>query len=500
MTPIRWAAVITTLASALAGCGGHSRSNRVGGQAPPTARTLLMADGGTDPDELEPFVERVRELSNGSLRIKLHDSWRAGQTTWETGLIRDVRADRADLGWAAPRAWDTVGVESFRALNAPLLIDTYALEEKVLASPIVRPMLAALKPHGLVGLGILPGQMRRPFGVRHPLLRPADFAGKVLGAQESGVADETLRALGARTVRLPITRVDVTRYDGLEQRVSTIDAWYSRHGGYLSANVNLWPRPLVLFANAKVFASLTAAQQRALHQAATGLIRAQTAHVVALDRESGGNICRAASVTLQTATARDLARLRRAVQPVYRDLEQDPATHRAITAIAQLKHTAPPAAPDGLAGCTRPAAAGGQRTPVDGTWTMTTARRDAGPDYLAENWGKWVYVFDRGRFADTQENRPSCTWGYGTYVVRGNTFAWTFKNGGGEAPNGAFNKPGEFFVFGWSRYRDTLTLTPVKGETSPSNFRVRTWRLVSSTPSRSHLSKRCSPPAGALAR
>ena len=68
-----------------------------------------MADGGTDPDELEPFVERVRELSDGTLRIKLHDSWRAGQATWETGVVHDVQAGRADLGWAAPRAWDTVG-------------------------------------------------------------------------------------------------------------------------------------------------------------------------------------------------------------------------------------------------------------------------------------------------------------------------------------------------------------------------------------------------------
>jgi TRAP-type C4-dicarboxylate transport system substrate-binding protein len=457
-----------------------------------------MADGGTDPDELEAFVKRVRDLSNGTLRIKLRDSWRAGQTTWETGVIRDVQAGKADLGWAAPRAWDTVGIESFRALNTPLLIDTYALEEKVLASPIVKPMLAALKPLGLVGLGILPGQMRRPFGLRHPLLRPSDFAGKTLGVQESRVADETLNALGARSVRLPITRVNVARYDGLEQRISTIAAWYSGHGGYVSANVNLWPRPLVLFANARVFASLTAIQRRALYQAAPGLIHAQTSHVVALDRESGGNICRAASVTLQTAAAGDLAQLRAAVQPVYSDLQRDPATRRAITDIEQLKRGSPPAPPDAIGGCRGRAAAGRKKTPVDGTWAMTTARRDAGPDYAAENWGKWIFVFDRGRFADTQENKQACTWGYGTYTLKGDKVEWTFKDGGGEAPNGAQNKPGEYFVYGWSRYHDTLTLTPVKGQISPGNFKVHPWRLISPRPSPNRMSKRCPPPRVAL--
>jgi hypothetical protein len=32
------------------------------------------------------------------------------------------------------------------------------------------------------------------------------------------------------------------------------------------------------------------------------------------------------------------------------------------------------------------------------------------------------------------------------------------------------NKPGERFVFGWSKFRDTLTLTAVPGENSPLNF------------------------------
>jgi hypothetical protein len=66
------------------------------------------------------------------------------------------------------------------------------------------------------------------------------------------------------------------------------------------------------------------------------------------------------------------------------------------------------------------------------------------------------------------------------------------------APSGANNKPGEFFVFDFSSYRDTLTVTPVEGEISPGNFRAKPWRRVSDTPSRRYLSKRCSPPAAAL--
>ena len=104
-----------------------------------------------------------------------------------------------------------------------------------------------------------------------------------------------------------------------------------------------------------------------------------------------------------------------------------------------------------------------------------------------------------GPFAFTQENKDACTWGYGTFAVKGNQVEWTFTDGGGIAPNNAFNKPGEFFVFGWSLYRETLTLTAVPGA-SPENFRAMTWQRISTTPSSRPFSKRCPPPANALPR
>ena len=62
----------------------------------------------------------------------------------------------------------------------------------------------------------------------------------------------------------------------------------------------------------------------------------------------------------------------------------------------------------------------------------------------------------------------------------------------------AFNKPGEFFIFGWNLYRDTLTLAPVDGAVSPENFRVKPWHRIATTPSRRFLNSRCPPPSNAL--
>jgi hypothetical protein len=90
---------------------------------------------------------------------------------------------------------------------------------------------------------------------------------------------------------------------------------------------------------------------------------------------------------------------------------------------------------------------------LDGVYRVTTTMKRDGrrdPDPVPENYGTWTYVFARGHFAITQEDKLACTWGYGTFKVTPDRVSWTFTDGGGITPNNATNKPGEFFVFGWS--------------------------------------------------
>ena len=108
---------------------------------------------------------------------------------------------RADLAIVGARAWDEFGASAISALGAPFLVDSYALQERVLTSDVVDTMLQEL-PAGLVGIGILPGPLRRPFGLAGALAAPGDFQGLTIGTQQSNVADATLRALGARPQRL----------------------------------------------------------------------------------------------------------------------------------------------------------------------------------------------------------------------------------------------------------------------------------------------------------
>jgi TRAP-type C4-dicarboxylate transport system substrate-binding protein len=495
--------VLLAVMAAFAGCGSAGFDKAGDSQARhPVVLTLANFNGSTG--ELDGFTNNVWRLSHGTMRIDIKYRWRLGQVRPETGLIGDVRAGKADLGVVGSRAWDTVGVNGFRALGAPLLIDSYALQERVLRSPMIGQMLAGLRPLGLAGIGVLPGPLRKPLGITRPLLKPADYAGLKIGVQQSLVADATMRALGATPVWFPVTG-PITGFGATEEHISAIQGnQYDRAGKYLTANVNLWPRPLVVFANGKAWAALTPAQQIILTLAVTGDLAAETNVERGDERADTATLCRRGRLRFVDASPAGLAALRRAVQPVYAQLERDPQTRRYIRQIEAMRQ-AIPAEP--APGCGHTARLTGTAGPLDGVYqfTDTAAESAAVPgtspgDAVPENYGAWTLVLDQGHFAFTQEDRPACTWGYGTFTVRGNKMEWLVTNGGGIAPDNATNKPGEDYIFGWSLYRGVLTLSPVKGAISPGNFRAKPWARVSTAPSARFLNKRCLPPASALPR
>jgi len=496
--------LIATVALVVAGCAG-SGSNKAGGTIARKPLVLTLANPLGDSEEVDGFASEVRRLSNGAMRIYVEDRWRYGQVAFEDALIGDVRAGKADLGIAGSRAWDSVGVMSMRALGAPFLIASYALQERVLRSPLIVPMLKGLAPLGLVGLGVLPGPLRYPFGVVRPLLGPSDYARLRIGLQPSPVGSATLRALGATPVGFAVG-APIVGLGGVEQQISSVQNQYYRVARYLTANVVLWPRPLVLFANRNAFAKLTRTQQRILMQAAEDDVAPETRMMQEAQRISTAALCHTHRLRFVTASSADLAALERAVQPVYAMLYRDPRTRAQIAAIGAMRRRN---APEPAVRCPRFAPAGAAKGPLDGVYQFTVSFADlqaAGADpgeLLPENVGKMTFVFDKGRFAFTQEypQGQSCTWGYGTLTIKRDTLTQLFTDGGGMAPGNATNKPGEDFTFDWSLYRDILTLHRLKGTppgTVPTADFAKPWRRVSTTPSRRYFSKRCPPPANAL--
>jgi TRAP-type C4-dicarboxylate transport system substrate-binding protein len=495
-------AVVTLLA--VAGCSGGT--DKAGGTKPvPTV--VLHVLNSFDPVEVRPFVDRVAELSGGALRLAGDKKWGRDSTISESEMIRAVQAGGADLAIVPARAWRDVGVRSFDALIAPLAVDSMTLQAKVLSSDLPGRMLAGVTPLGLTGIGILPGPMRKPAGITRSLLGPSDYQGTTIGFNRSAVADRSLRALGATPVASAFRGADIAGFDGIEQQVASVAGnQYERIVRSITGNVNLWPRPLVVVADANGLQRLSDEQINWLRSAARDAVDGAAQTQLGLETEGLGQLCRRGGLHLVSATPAQIGQLRSAFEPVHAWLREDRQTSRFLDEIAALRASGVRPFPQESLTCAGVTPAGGATTspspsaPFDGTYQMVTTEqesRKADPNVPPENWGNWIFVFGRGRFAITQENAAACTWGYGTYVVTGRRVEWRFIDGGGIAPTDSQNKPGEHFLFGWSRYHDTMTLTPVAGAISPQNFIAKPWHRLSATPTDSYLSKRCPPPAEA---
>jgi TRAP-type C4-dicarboxylate transport system substrate-binding protein len=486
----------------LAGASCTGGIDKAGG-GKPQRRVVLSVLNTRTADDVQPYADKVADLSKGVLRLEVGNKFERTSTSAEADAIRAIQAGRADLAVVPARAWHSVGVRSFDALLAPLAIDSMALQHKVLATGMPEKMLSGVEQLGLGGIGILPGVMRKPAGITRPLLEPSDYRGAVIGFSPSVVAAHALRALGATPVASPFEGADISAFDGVEQQVGTITNLYDGVVRTITENVDLWPRPLVIVASRRAMHTLSAQQVSWLRSAAHDSLDASTQAQLRVDSDEVGAMCRRGKARFITASPAQLALLKAAFAPVYTWLRGDEQTAGFLDQIAALRASGITPYPQELQGCPGDAgttSAPGGSTALDGTYRMVTTAHTPGsdPNVAPENWGTWIFVFERGRFAFTQENAAACTWGYGTYTVSGQRVAWTFVDGGGIAPTGAFNRLGEYFVFGWSTYRGVVTLSAVAGEISPDNFFVKPWHLLSRTPAASALSKRCPPPAAAL--
>jgi hypothetical protein len=365
-----------------------------------------------------------------------------------------------------------------------MLVDSYALEEKVLASPLAREMLASIKPLGVVGIAVLPGPLRRMLGVRRSFMAPGDFRGAVVGYAKSALSADAFRALGA-TPQPTAPGGALTGLDGLEQQLGIIAAnGYMERSRSITVAPALWPRPYVVIMNPRVYARLSPNQQNVLRTALTRISRDYVAALRQSEESGARQLCSAHARLIEA----DTAQFRAAFAPVYAQLERDPRTASYITQIDAIKHGLPADPPPSCGA--REAAAPRRPTPLDGVWRTS---RPKAPHVQPENFGTIIRVFDRGRYVKQQWSARACTWAYGTYTLRGNEIRLVAIKAGGIAPTNTNARPGATLPLLWNVYRGKLSL-PNAPEVHDSPIEPTPYTLVDKTPSSKYFIKRCPPP------
>jgi TRAP-type C4-dicarboxylate transport system substrate-binding protein len=386
------AAIVLAAIAALAaaGCGGGgSGEDKAGGSGTPVVLRLANTYSPIrDVPAVEYFVKHVEELSSGNLRIEVVDRWGDFASDAEQQVVRGVSAGDVDLGWAGTRVFDTMGVKTFQALTAPMLVDSYALEKAVIESGITEQMMQGLDHVGVVGLGVLADGLRKPIGLTGPIVGPADWRGITFGTLRSDGQAEAIRALGATPAQVFGKQreegIENGTIQGFEMNIWLYQANVLPHlAPYVTANVDLWPQMDVLLANPARLAALTAEQRGWLEEAAREAA-ARSAALADKDAQALGNACKSGA-RFAEASAADLAALEAAFVPVYASLEQDPETKAFMDRIQALKQSTPPepvlSIPSDCTGKAPEQAGGGEGTApayLNGTyrWVLTQADAD----------------------------------------------------------------------------------------------------------------------------
>ena len=304
----------------------------------PISLRLAVADAEGRPSDpyVREFIEQVKILSNG--KITIEPIWEAGADltpSFEQGVVKVVKEDQYDLGLAGSRAWDSIGVTSFQALQAPFLITDDALAEAVAASDIGTRMLDNLSPAGMKGLALWPEDLRHPFSVipNKPVLSPDDFAGMTVRVVPSEVTHLLIETLGGNPM-FGSSDYQVAE-SGLRQGLSLTSTPVA------TGNVIFFPKFQVLFANGTTFEKLSEKQRSMLRNAAVATQQKAIAEHPS-EVEAATTWC-ADGGSIVMASEEQLAAFEAVAQPVFEKIEQDSLNAELISAIRELKAKTAPA-------------------------------------------------------------------------------------------------------------------------------------------------------------
>lgn len=427
---------VAALAAATLALGACGAAGQVTPNGAPDKQVTLIAmsyngTGRSGGDQLTTFAGLAKKLSDGSIAITAGPEPDNGRPDTSAEALKMVRDDRADLAVVSARTFDTLGVTSFQALQAPYLVTSNELADKVLADPIADKMLEGTRRLGLVGLGLAFDFLAYPGGFGAPVLSPDDYRGEAFQVRPSRASDLLAQSLGAtsdprngqdldKAVAANEVRGSWGYFDAPTQPVA---------GEIFTANEPAFMRANVLVINEKVFGGLSAAQQRALRDAA-----AQTREWMATKHTdpaaTAAAYCSRGYGDIAIATPQQLDATTAATAPVVTALEQDDLNREAIARIRELrKGITPPATPVACAATSATVPiptleARGDQTALDGVWRLEVDRQvlldaNQSANDANNNAGTWTWTFKDGTYGYIEGGGRSCT---GQYTLSGTDF------------------------------------------------------------------------------
>jgi TRAP-type C4-dicarboxylate transport system substrate-binding protein len=337
---LRTFTIATAAALSLSACGGAP--SRTGQAAAPielsSAGTGLAGVGG------DILAKLVSITAGAAVSVAEPPEPSPGQDQ-DGDVLKALQSGSADVGVVRAGRLAMAGADSLAVLGTPFLIDTVGQAEKIAADPVAEDLMAGLDKIGLVGIALVPGGLRHPFGYGHrPLIGPADYLGVVINVRVDSGANALLAGLGAT----PDNSVDQERTDKVGSgQLRGIEVSLQQQGAVdrpavVTSNVSLYTKFDVVVVRVEAWNSLSNAQRGELRAAAQraghDAIAERDTEEKALDRWCAGH-----GATSVIAAPDQVQALRDALAGVVSTLTATPAAKALAEQITSLREgTTPP--------------------------------------------------------------------------------------------------------------------------------------------------------------
>lgn len=394
----------------------------------------------------------------------------------EGDIIEALQAGTFDISVLRADRLATAGAASLGVLQTPFLVTTDAQAAKIAADPVADDLMADLDDIGLIGIALVPGGLRHPFGYNKALYGPNDYEGETINTRYGSGIEAILAALGATVDHSIDEREDKARSGelrGIEvsfQQQAAVD-----RPAVVTSNVVLYEKFDVVVVRSETWNGMTSAQQASLRSAA---VAAGLSALAARDTEAKGlerwcSLSQAASVV---ATDEQLTQLKAALQPLIDANLSAPGAADIAKQLSELG--AGTSAPAGISCGTLDAdgsvASGsavedasefqvtrqGPQDVLDGVWRIEAdlqAMLDAGLSAgdAGANAGVWTLtIVDHIADVD-QPNGPNCAADF-AFAGDAVSIAWEVP-GNDECYGhsiGTFRRDGDVVTFNWEKNQD----------------------------------------------
>lgn len=266
------------------------------------------------------FQALVQQRSEGRIAVAVHPGARLygdhdEMQALQLGAVEILAPSLSKFG--------RVGFPEFGLFDLPYLFPDVSAVRRITQGPLGRSMLERLARQRLVGLGYMDNGFKH-MSANRPLIEPGAFAGLRMRVQASRVIASQMRALGARPITLAFSEtrraLALGIVDGTENPVSN---FWTQRMHEVQSDLSLTQHGYLGYAfvtNQRFWDSL-AAPERVLLQAALADALVFGNQIASTQNDKALAALRASEATrIHTLEPAALARMRSAVEPVYREL------------------------------------------------------------------------------------------------------------------------------------------------------------------------------------